>query len=101
MADDYYRFVERAHILRGETNGRTYRLGDQVLVQVIRVDLERRQVDLGLADILESVRASGGKKSKDVRAASLRAAAGRGARAGKRPGRRERGFRKAARSKRR
>ncbi len=59
MADDYYRFVERAHILRGEKNGRVYRLGDRVTVQVIRVDLERRQIDLGLAEILDAVRRQG------------------------------------------
>ncbi len=58
MADDYYRFVERAHILRGENTGQAYRLGDRVRVQVIKVDMERRQVDLGLVDILERVRAS-------------------------------------------
>jgi ribonuclease R len=58
MADDYYRFVEKAHILRGEKNGRVYRLGDRVRVQVIRVDLERRQIDLGLSEILDSVRRS-------------------------------------------
>jgi ribonuclease R len=56
MADDYYRFVERAHILRGENKGRIYRLGDRVRVQVVRVDMERRQVDLGLVEILEAVR---------------------------------------------
>jgi ribosomal protein S1 len=33
-----------------------YRLGDKVLVQVVRVDMERRQVDLGIVDILEAVR---------------------------------------------
>ena len=59
MADDYYRFVERAHVLRGEKNGRVYRLGDRVDVQVIRVDLERRQIDLGLTEILDAVRRSG------------------------------------------
>jgi ribonuclease R len=58
MADDYYRFVERAHVLRGEKSGRVYRLGDRVDVQVIRVDLERRQIDLGLTDILDEVRRS-------------------------------------------
>jgi len=58
MADDYYQFVERAHILRGEKNGRVYRLGDRVKVQVVRVDLERRQIDLGLSEILNAVRAS-------------------------------------------
>ena len=58
MADDYYRFVERAHVLRGEKNGRVYRLGDRVKVQVVRVDLERRQIDLGLTEILDVVRVS-------------------------------------------
>jgi ribonuclease R len=58
MADDYYRFVERAHILQGEKHGRVYRLGDRVTVQVIRVDLERRQIDLGLSEILDAVRRS-------------------------------------------
>jgi ribonuclease R len=56
MADDYYRFVERAHVLKGENTRREYRLGDRVTVQVIRVDLERRQIDLGLTEILQAVR---------------------------------------------
>ena len=58
MADDYYRFVERQHILRGENTHKVYRLGDKVRVQVIRVDMEQRQVALGLVDILDAVRAS-------------------------------------------
>ncbi len=58
MADDYYRFVERAHILRGENTGREYKLGDRVNVQVLKVDMDRRQVDLGLTEILDRVRAS-------------------------------------------
>src|SRR2546428_927570 len=56
MADDYYRYVEQLHILHGESTKKTYRLGDKVRVQVVRVDMERRQIDLGLLDILESVR---------------------------------------------
>jgi ribonuclease R len=56
MADDYYRFVERAHVLRGENTGKAYRLGDRVNVQVVKVDAERRQIDLGLVEILEAVR---------------------------------------------
>ena len=56
MADDYYRFVEQQHTLRGENTQRIYRLGDRVRVQVVRVDMERRQVDLGLVEILEAVR---------------------------------------------
>jgi ribonuclease R len=56
MADDYYRFVETAHLLRGENTQKVYRLGDKVKVQVVRVNMEQRQVDLGLVEILERVR---------------------------------------------
>jgi ribonuclease R len=56
MADDYYRFVESAHLLRGENTQKVYRLGDKVKVQVIRVNMEVRQIDLGLVEILERVR---------------------------------------------
>jgi ribonuclease R len=53
MSDDYYRFDEKAHCLKGENTGRGYRLGDHVEVQVVRVDLDRRQVDFALVDVLE------------------------------------------------
>jgi ribonuclease R len=55
MADDYYRFHEQRHMLFGENTKKRYRLGDKVSVQVVRVDLERRQIDLGLEDILAAV----------------------------------------------
>ena len=92
MADDYYRFVERAHILRGENTGKVYRLGDRVKVQVVKVDMERRQVDLGLSEILERVRESemhrGPRRSKAQPKSEARKA---GARTRKqRPGRKER-----------
>ena len=93
MADDYYRFVERAHILRGENTGRVYRLGDRVRVQVVKVDSERRQVDLGLVEILDKVRASerhrGPRRSKaEPKAERHLKSAGRKRK--QRPGRRER-----------
>jgi len=78
MADDYYRFVERAHILRGENTGRVYRLGDKVSVQVIKVDMERRQVDLGLTEILDRVRESERNRGPRTSRASFGAARGRG-----------------------
>ena len=56
MADDYYRFIDGAHMLRGENTQKVYRLGDKVRVQVIRVNMEGRQIDLGLVDILDRVR---------------------------------------------
>jgi ribonuclease R len=90
MADDYYRFVEQQHILRGENTRKTYRLGDQVRVQVVRVDMERRQVDLGIVEILDAVRREerprGPVRSKTKPKQEQRRA--------KRPGRREREARK-------
>lgn len=56
MVDDYYRFTEQHHTLVGESTKRSYRLGDRVHVQVVRVDMDRRQVDLGLVEILEVAR---------------------------------------------
>jgi ribonuclease R len=90
MADDYYRFVERAHLLRGEKNGRVYRLGDRVAVQVIRVDMERRQIDLGLTEILDAVRVS--ERNRGPRRSQARPK--KEERGKRRPGPRERAFRK-------
>jgi ribonuclease R len=97
MADDYYRFVERAHILRGENKGRIYRLGDRVKVQVVKVDMERRQVDLGLVEILEAVRAS--ERNRGPRTSKAQPKPGRGpaVKRKQRPGKRERSERKGKR----
>jgi ribonuclease R len=86
MADDYYRFVENAHLLRGESTARVFRLGDKVRVQVLRVNLEQRQIELGLVEILERVRegARGPRRSSVKPKAAAR-------RKTRRPGRRERG----------
>ncbi|HTM04813.1 MAG TPA: ribonuclease R [Vicinamibacterales bacterium] len=86
MADDYYRFVEQQHVLHGENTGKVYRLGDKVLVQVVRVDMERRQVDLGLVEILEAVRKE--EKPRTIRSRVKPKAEQR--RRAQRPGRRER-----------
>jgi ribonuclease R len=97
MADDYYRFLESSHTLRGENTGKAYRLGDRVEVQVVRVDMERRQIDLGLTAILDTVREDerrrGPRRSKAKPKAEAR-------RLKQRPGRRERATRKAARGRR-
>ena len=56
MADDYYRFFERQHELRGENSRKVYRLGDKVSVRLVRVDREHRKLDLALVDVLDNVR---------------------------------------------
>ena len=45
-----------AALIELENVHKTYRLGDKVKVQVIRVNMEVRQLDLGLVEILERVR---------------------------------------------
>ncbi len=69
MSDDYYRFLDTDHSLFGENTRKTYRLGDQVSVQVVRVDTERRQIDLGLVEILDAVRESAGNRGRRSRGA--------------------------------
>ena len=95
MADDYYRFLERAHTLRGENTHKVYRLGDKVRVQVVKVDMERRQVDLGLVEILDAVRRDERRRAAP-RSKARPKAASHPARA-RRPGRRERAARKTGR----
>ncbi len=56
MADDFYRFDQAGYILRGENTHKVYRLGDRVHVQVVRVDTAKRQIDLGLVEILDALR---------------------------------------------
>jgi ribonuclease R len=98
MADDYYRFVEQQHVLRGENTKKIYRLGDKVRVQVVRVDMERRQVELGLVDILETVRREerprGAPRSKIRPKKEARRDQRRAPTRKRRPGRRERTARK-------
>jgi ribonuclease R len=45
LSDDYYYYEEATHSLTGRRTGRRYRLGDRVHVTVVRVDLQRRQLD--------------------------------------------------------
>ncbi len=48
---DYYQFDAAHHRLVGEKTGRVYQLGDQVTVEVMRVDMEERKIDF---DIISS-----------------------------------------------
>jgi ribonuclease R len=93
MADDYYRFVEQEHVLRGEHTKKMYRLGDRVNVQVVRVDMERRQVDLGIVEILEHVR----RDERGTRQVRSRVKPKNERQRSQRPGKRERQARKSRR----
>src|SRR5690625_3631165 len=48
MVDDYYHFSERHHALIGEMSGKVYRIGEQVDVKVLDVNVDERSVDFVL-----------------------------------------------------
>ncbi|WP_043739822.1 ribonuclease R [Thioalkalivibrio nitratireducens] len=50
LDNDYYHFDPVRHRLTGERSGRTFRIGDRLRVQVIRVSLDDRKIDLRLMD---------------------------------------------------
>jgi ribonuclease R len=45
LPDDYYYFEEESHSLTGQRGKKRYRLGDPVRVEVVHVDVSRRQLD--------------------------------------------------------
>ena len=49
LGTDFFQYDDARHELRGERTGKRYQLTDRVTVQVARVDLEARKIDLVLA----------------------------------------------------
>lgn len=49
MADDYYKFEAERFLLRGQSTGTTYRLGQQVTVKVLDASVSERRLDFELA----------------------------------------------------
>ena len=50
LADDYYYLEGATHTLVGRRGGKKHRLGDRIEVRIVRVDINRRELDLALAD---------------------------------------------------
>jgi ribonuclease R len=46
--DDYYTFVQGQFQLKGRRSGKVYQLGDRVRVKVMRVNMERHEIDFAL-----------------------------------------------------
>jgi ribonuclease R len=49
LTSDYYYYEEATHSLIGRRTNQRYRLGDKVRVTVVRVDMQRRQLDFRVA----------------------------------------------------
>ncbi len=72
LGGDFFQYDDARHELRGERTGKRYQLTDRVTVQVSRVDLEARKIDLVLAG--GSVQAqTGAGKPKSAAAKALEA----------------------------
>lgn len=48
LAGDFYEYDEENYCIRGRRTGKKYQMGDPVQIEVIRVNLARKQIDFGL-----------------------------------------------------
>ncbi len=64
LPGDYYSFDASKQRLVGERSGRSYRLGGRVRVQVARVDLDDKKIDLELIDAPSANKAKASKPRK-------------------------------------
>ncbi|AFU99230.1 ribonuclease R [Simiduia agarivorans] len=63
LPHDYYHYDAPHHRLVGERSRTVFQLGDELKVQVARVDLDERKVDFELVEVLSSRRLSVTKKA--------------------------------------
>jgi ribonuclease R len=49
LKNDYFVYNEKRHSLVGKKSGKQYQLGDEIRVRVKSTNMEKRQIDLGLA----------------------------------------------------
>jgi len=50
MDDDFYVYDEKNYCITGQRNKRTFQLGDIIKIQIIRANMQKRQLDFMLAD---------------------------------------------------
>ncbi len=62
LQDDYYNYDALSHHLIGERTGVRYRLGDSVVVRVVRVNLDEKKIDF---ELLSSLSHKPRKKAKN------------------------------------
>ncbi|MEB3103187.1 ribonuclease R [Ferviditalea candida] len=51
LTDDYYHYHEMQHALFGERTSKIYRIGDEVKVRVVRVNIDEHTIDFELVDM--------------------------------------------------
>ena len=50
LADDFYEYDEENYCIKGRSTGKVYTLGDRVNIEVVKADLQKKQLDYRLAD---------------------------------------------------
>lgn len=81
LKDDFYVFDEKRYQLVGRRTGQAYRLGDKVIVRVVRVDPEDREMDFVIVDREGQEKHGGGdgaRRGGGGRSASHRGSGGGG-----------------------
>ncbi|MGH6913043.1 MAG: S1 RNA-binding domain-containing protein [Geminicoccales bacterium] len=71
LSNDYYHYDAGTQSLVGERSGNRYRLGEQLRVEVSKVDVENRRIDFRLSDeraaVQRQTRTSGLRRKKGGR----------------------------------
>ncbi len=49
LADDFYEYDEENYCIKGRSTGKAYTLGDRVKIEVVKADLQKKQLDYRLA----------------------------------------------------
>ena len=52
LADDFYEYDEENYCIKGRSTGKIYTLGDRVNIEVVKADLQKKQLDYRLANNL-------------------------------------------------
>jgi ribonuclease R len=50
LADDFYEYDEENYCIKGRSTGKIYTLGDKVNIEVVKADLQKKQLDYKLAN---------------------------------------------------
>lgn len=72
LNDDFYRFDWNTKILVGQRNGNTLRIGDYLLVEVVRADSDARQIDFRMVKRLKSDEPNAKLKNSPIRSKELK-----------------------------
>lgn len=63
MTDDYYHYLDGQYALVGERSGKMYRIGDEVRVRVMDVDVDERRIDFELVESKGRTRKKKGRQA--------------------------------------